>query len=265
MSFAGEKCSTVRPGKLVPIMFSRRTFFRLLAWTGGAIVVGGPEVVEATPTEVRSSSHPVASYFDYCVSNVENASTVDLLGWGGQAEDRRALLTWRTLYERDNEGFVVQHRREPPDQSSPSWSEHGFVEGHGTTGEPQDYRYVAPDLVPGAHRFRLKQVGPDGSAEHSEPVTVTIGMKTAVRFTSPAPNPAQTRIGFSVAVRKQRDVTITLYDVLGRRVRTVYEGTPPPGENRRVRVDVSSVAAGTYFLRLVAGDHVETHRCTVVR
>lgn len=245
-------------------MLSRRTFVRLVSWAGGGVVAGGVGTVESTSVELQS---PVEAEpdFDYYISSVDNASTVNLLGWGGRAEERRALLTWRTLYERDNEGFVVQHRRESPDRLSPSWSEPGFVEGHGTTGEPQTYRYVTADLVPGTHRFRLKQVGPNGSAEYSDPVTVTVGMKTAVRFTSPAPNPAQTRIEFSIAVRDRRDVTIVLYDVLGRRVRTVYEGTPPPGENRRVQVDVSSVASGAYFLRLVAGKHAETHRCTVVR
>ena len=245
-------------------MLSRRTFVRLVSWAGGGLVAGGVGTVESTSVELQS---PVEAEpdFDYYISSVDNASTVNLLGWGGRAEERRALLTWRTLYERDNEGFVVQHRRESPDRPSPSWSEHGFVEGYGTTGDPQDYRYVAPDLVAGAHRFRLKQVGPDGSAEYSDSVTVTVGMKTPVRFTPPAPNPAQTRIEFSIAVRDRRDVTIGLYDVLGRRVRTVYEGTPPPGENRQIRVDISSVAAGAYFLRLKAGDHVETHRCTVVR
>jgi hypothetical protein len=245
-------------------MLSRRTFVRLVSWVGGGLFVGGAEAVGSTSAEPQSSVE-VKSDFDYYVSSVDNASTVNLLGWGGRTEEQRVLLTWRTLYERDNEGFVVQYRRESPDRLSTSWSEHGFVEGHGTTGEPQDYRYVAPDLVPGAHRFRLKQVGPDGSAEYSDPVTVTVGMKTAVRFTPPAPNPAQTRASVSIAVRDRRDVTIALYDVLGRRVRTVYEGTPPPGENRRVQVDVSSVAAGAYFLRLRTGDHVETHRCTVVQ
>jgi hypothetical protein len=90
-------------------------------------------------------------------------------------------------------------------------------------------------------------------------------MTTAVRVAPPRPTPAQARVTVSFAVREEQAVTLALYDVLGRRVRTVYRDTPPPERKQSVRVDVSGLAAGTYFLRLRAGTHVETHRCTVVQ
>lgn len=246
-------------------MLSRRTFVRVGLWGSGALFVGG-----LVPTEVRSSRSPSAEAgeaFDHYVSNLdqEAASAVELIDWNGRTKEQRALLTWRTRYERNNRGFVVQHRREKAEEPSASWATHGFVAGHGTTGEPQAYRYVAGDLALGTHEFRLKQVGTEGRADHSDPVTVTVGMTTAVRVAPPRPTPAQARVTVSFAVREEQEVTLALYDVLGRRVRTVYRDTPPPERKQSVQVDVSGLAAGTYFLRLRAGTHVETHRCPVVQ
>jgi hypothetical protein len=64
-------------------------------------------------------------------------------------------------------------------------------------------------------------------------------------------------------VPEPTDVTVRLYDVLGRRVRTVRRGT---AEGRvEAQVDVSDLAAGVYFLRLRAGKETKTRRLTVVK
>jgi hypothetical protein len=58
-------------------------------------------------------------------------------------------------------------------------------------------------------------------------------------------------------------VRIALYDVLGRRVRTVADGR---AEGRTEQtIDVSDLASGTYFLRMRTEGHTETQRITVVR
>lgn len=58
-------------------------------------------------------------------------------------------------------------------------------------------------------------------------------------------------------------VTLRLYDVFGRDVRTVY-GRDDKG--RRVdTVDLSSLASGTYFLRLLAGGQIRIQKLTVAR
>jgi hypothetical protein len=58
-----------------------------------------------------------------------------------------------------------------------------------------------------------------------------------------------------------------MYDVLGRRVRTLYAGEV---EGRREEViDLSGLSSGVYFLRLTAegesGLHARAERLTVVR
>ena len=119
--------------------------------------------------------------------------------------------------------------------------------------------------MPGEHRFRLKRVRASGETGYSESLTVRRSMETAVRMTPPSPNPVQGQATFSFAVREAQRVTITVYDVMGREVRTVYRGTPPAEENQTVRLQGRDLSSGIYFVRLVAGDHVKTRRFTVVR
>jgi hypothetical protein len=189
-----------------------------------------------------------------------------LFGWSGRAENQTVSLQWRTQFERGVQRFVVQRRRKGATGKSGAWRREGSVAAVGRTTDVQSYRHQVEDLLPGEHCFRLKKVGPEEAPPaYSELVSVTVGMDEPVQVKPPSPNPVQDRFSFSFAVREEREVTAVLYDVLGRRVQTVYDGTPPSLETTTVRVGAASMAAGTYFLRFRAGDHVETHRITVVR
>jgi len=184
----------------------------------------------------------------------------DLVEWNAEKTNEDVDLQWRTALPANGWVFVVEH--DPPHETDTDWQTLTRIEQE---AEKKDFRYTATDLVPGSHRFRLRSVMDDGTQTHTDPVSIDQEMSTAVRFTPPVPNPVSTRATLSFAVRDEQPVTITLYDVLGQEVKTVYRGTPSPEENQVVQFDVSGLASGTYFVRLVAGDHVDTHRCTVVQ
>jgi hypothetical protein len=83
-----------------------------------------------------------------------------------------------------------------------------------------------------------------------------------------SPNPAQQRATVRYALpdpesSSGQDVTIRLYDVLGRQVRTVVRGTQE-GRHQRT-LDVGALPSGVYFLRLRAGDEIRTQKLTIAR
>jgi hypothetical protein len=80
-----------------------------------------------------------------------------------------------------------------------------------------------------------------------------------------APNPVQTRATVSLRVRAEQDATVTLYDVLGRRVRTVHDGPVRPGRDHTFRVDTHGLSSGPYLLRADGEQFQKTRRITVVR
>jgi len=178
-----------------------------------------------------------------------------------QSGDRRVTLSWSTASEQNNAGFRVQHQG----PSSSSWSKVGFVDGSGTTTNAQSYRFSADDLSLGTHRFRLKQVDLDGSTHLHDPVTVDLEMTKALRLSAPAPNPVQGTATASFAVKEQSQTSVSLYNVLGEKVATLYQGTPTAGEAQSLRIPTSNLASGVYFLRLQADGQSRTQRLTVVR
>lgn len=186
-----------------------------------------------------------------------------IMEWKADKTNEGVELQWRTAVPENDEAYVVEHQS--PDDLQKDWTPIKQIENQSSKDQTKDHSYTATDLVPGTHQFRLRHIEKDGTADRTEPVSIHRKMEKAIRFTPPSPNPVRTQATLSFAVRDKQPVTITIYDILGQEVKTVYRGTPSPEENQIVRFDVSGLASGAYFVRLVANEHVETHRCTVVR
>jgi hypothetical protein len=176
--------------------------------------------------------------------------------------DKNVQLTWKTASEQNNAGFEVQRKEES------GWSQMGYVESKadgGTTTETQSYQYVAEDLSVGTHQFRLKQVDLDGSSQVHGPISVEIRMQEAIRLTAPAPNPVSSTATLSFAVKEEAQAIVAVYDMLGRKAATLFEGTPTAGESNRLQFDASSLPSGSYIIRLQADGQTESQRMTIVR
>lgn len=76
------------------------------------------------------------------------------------------------------------------------------------------------------------------------------------------PNPARTTATIGFALSVAGDVTLDLFDALGRRVDVLFRGHLPEGAHE-TSVDLTRLSAGTYFVRLRAGDTVDTNALIV--
>ncbi len=189
---------------------------------------------------------------------------VELTRLAASTTDDAVHLHWHTASETHNAGFEVQHA--PGDSTvAANWETLGFVEGAGTTQRPQTYRFRATDLRPGAHRFRLEQQDLDGTKTRSRVLTATLGRDSPLRLTRPAPNPARQSATLRFGARDASSVTLTVYDVLGRKVATLYDGPPPKGRLEAVRLDAGRWPSGTYFVRLATPHRTATRTLTVAR
>jgi hypothetical protein len=173
-------------------------------------------------------------------------------------------LSWQTASETNNAGFYVQRETE-----SKQWTDLGFVEskaGNGTTDRARSYRYVVEDeLAPGTHRFRLKQVDLDGTPHPSRVEPVEVRMDEALSLSAPAPNPASGQARVQFAVQESAETTIAVYNVLGQRVKTLYEGTPQAEQAETLALDASTLSSGTYFVRMQVEGKTVSQRLTVVK
>lgn len=89
-------------------------------------------------------------------------------------------------------------------------------------------------------------------------------MPDAFALAGPAPNPASRRVTIEYALPEPADVTIAVYDVLGRRVATLADGRAEAGRHRAA-AEVGQMPSGTYFVRMQAEGFRQTRRLTVVR
>ncbi len=85
------------------------------------------------------------------------------------------------------------------------------------------------------------------------------------------PNPfnSSTKIRFSVpfdddGTPTKKNVTIKIYDILGREIKTIVNNYFAPGNYETV-LNVSSIASGVYFYRLEAGSFTQTKKMVLIR
>ncbi|MFQ5599308.1 MAG: FlgD immunoglobulin-like domain containing protein, partial [Candidatus Krumholzibacteriia bacterium] len=95
------------------------------------------------------------------------------------------------------------------------------------------------------------------------------GVPRATRLHQNAPNPFNptTEIRFDLA--RDGRVALRIYDVAGRRVRTLVDGQMPPGFHASAWDGLDEagrrVSSGVYFYRLEAGDVTATRKLVVMK
>jgi hypothetical protein len=159
-------------------------------------------------------------------------------------DGRDVVLRWTTLVETNNSGFGVEQ------EIDDRFTEVRFVPGAGTTTERQVYAVRLRNLEAGTHRFRLRQVDVNGTNAYSDVRSVAIPLETSAAVELAGPNPFRSATALELRVRETQPVTAALYNVLGQRVRVLYEGTAPAGERIRIQVRGADLPSGLYFYRV---------------
>lgn len=80
---------------------------------------------------------------------------------------------------------------------------------------------------------------------------------------APWPNPAAGRSLISFTLASAAQVDLSVYDVAGRRVAQLHDGTLPGGHHE-IEVDTNRLSRGVYFVRFQSGNVVTSRRLTVL-
>jgi hypothetical protein len=122
------------------------------------------------------------------------------------------------------------------------------------------------------YRYWLEAVPASGKAQTYGPASATPGLKVAYGFAlEPSyPNPARTEanLAFSLPLGITGEYEVAIYDVAGRKVRTVAAGASAAGRHE-VAWDLADdagrrVAPGVYLYRLTASCGTAVHRAVVM-
>ncbi len=128
------------------------------------------------------------------------------------------------------------------------------------TGESYDLRRQETVTIgPEGETVELKVAV--GSAQYVEGRAEQV-VPQKVSLTS-YPNPIQRQGTLEYALPEAREVTLEVYDVLGRQVATLEQGRKKAGRHT-ARLETSRLSSGVYFGRLEAGGETRTQKITVV-
>jgi len=186
---------------------------------------------------------------------------VELVRFTGRQGGDAVLLRWETASETENAGFEVERAI-----GGASYRPIAFVEGVGTTAQPQTYRHADEDIPFTAKRarYRLRQVDYDGTSTYSPEVEVELSAPHVRDLKGPFPNPASRQATIRYQIPNSTEVRLVAYDITGRRVVTLVQRRQEPGR-KEITFNTSRLASGTYLLRLTADGAVRTQTITVVR
>jgi hypothetical protein len=188
---------------------------------------------------------------------------------GTMVDEHTVQLEWTTLSEVNNYGFIV-HRRIVAEQAFAELP-NGFIPGHGTTNVPQHYGYTDNTAGRGTWYYRLEQIDLDNTTHYTDPIRIDV--LTDVKEPAPTefslsqnyPNPfnPSTEIEFSLETTER--AALEVYNVLGRRVTTLFDGIAQAGQHYTVMFDAGELAGGMYFYRLQSGGKSDVKKLLLLK
>jgi hypothetical protein len=185
---------------------------------------------------------------------VELTSFIANVNQSGQVE-----LNWSTATEINNQMFEIERRTE-----AGQFATIGYVEGHGTTTEPQNYSYTDVTVSTGIYFYRLKQLDFLGSYEYFDEIEVDVTGPLSFDLGQNYPNPFNPSTNIKYSVPETGDIRLAVYNLIGEEVAVLVDGFSEAGFFE-VTFDASSLPSGAYFYKLQSGNNVVAKKMLLMK
>ena len=151
------------------------------------------------------------------------------------------------------------------------WTNLGFVNGYGNSNSPKFYSFSDDiNLLNGKYRYRLKQIDIDGKFEYSNIIELAISAPDKFTLDQNYPNPfnPSTTIRYSIsnfsADIGQQNVTLKVFDILGKEMATLVNENQPAG-SYEVNFDASEYPSGLYFYTITANNISQSRKMMLMK
>ena len=198
------------------------------------------------------------------VTGSSGPTPVELTAFSALANGDKVNLKWSTATEVNNYGFDVERS-----SGNESWEKIGFVAGHGNSNSPHNYTFTDQPTGGMSFSYRLKQIDNDGTYKYYDAITVNLDSPDKPELLQNSPNPFNPSTAIKFYIPNSSDVTIRIYDMLGKEVTTLYNKQTEAGShivywNGRDRYG-REAASGVYLYRLTAGSFTETKKMNLLK
>ena len=185
---------------------------------------------------VTDSSNPVK--IDQQVYSITPAACplpVTLSRFDAKSENNKAVLTWETAQEKDNDYFLIEYSLD-----AKSFEAIGRVEGNKTTTTSRDYSFVHTTPVVGVNYYRLRQTDTDGRFTRSAIRSVIVRTNGELVINQ---NPVSDLLSISGV---EKASTVQIVDLKGN---SLYQTV---AEANQLKIPIPrSWANGLYLLRVI--------------
>ncbi len=171
----------------------------------------------------------------------------------------QVVLNWSTASETNNQMFEIERRT-----ADGQFAAIGYVEGHGTTTEPQRYTYTDATVTTGAYFYRLKQIDFLGTYEYFDEIEVDVNGPLTFALEQNYPNPFNPSTNIKYSVPEAGIVKLAVYNLIGEEVAVLVNEVSEVGFFE-VSFDASSLASGTYIYKLQSGNNVVAKKMLLMK
>jgi len=208
--------------------------------------------------------------------NGDQSLSVSLTSFSAAREKAGALIRWQVAAELENAGFNLYRAdvavgQTVSDQAYLKLNDR-LIPGRGNAASAKEYRFTDAKPLPVNKEtwYRLEDVAYDGSVEKYGPVRLKVNILPehfSVGQNYPNPFNPSTNIPFSL--KQAGRVTAYIYDIRGRRVRTLVSHNFPSGNHILVwdglDNNYAQMPSGIYYYRIATDRGRKIRKMTLIR
>lgn len=241
-------CTTACTGA----MYASSTF---ITFSGTCLCTGAP-ANPPDPTDVfevmdAQTCADACGFLNY-TTTVCTPVPVELVSFEASIQDENIVLSWKTASEIDNAGFEIERSKD-----GLNWQILDFVKGHGTTIEPQSYKWIDTAPLASVSYYRLKQIDNTEAFEYTKIISIALDDRKHSEVLL-WPNPAHENLHFQfIDEHEYNGAMIHLYNGMGQLVKQLR----PTQFNVRLNqgtLSIEDLPKGVYTLRLEQGKQLIT-------
>jgi len=256
--------------RFVVTLIDPLTGYRYDEAIGDGIGSGNPEI---------PSSVTYTGFRSYYQGGYDTPLPIELLTWTATPGDNKVTLNWETASELNHAGFEILRstKKDGVFQTIASYRNEESLRPKGETGAKYslvDNRKVYNGLT---YFYKLVDVALDGNrTEHAVISAIpTDGKPAQPGFETPAefkimsmyPNPFNPNGNLEFTLPDKGFVSVSLYNVIGQKVATAFEGVLEGGKNHTNRIEISGngLPSGVYLAVVnFSGQHL-TSKFTLLK
>jgi hypothetical protein len=227
-------------------------------WTLGALGQGG---------SLQLNANDFYGYVSTDQMFIDNYTVIDLLGvpveltsFTASADNNgNVVLKWSTATETNNHMFEIERKADRGEYFTI-----GYINGAGTTTEPQNYTFTDKTAETGKYIYRLKQIDFDGRYQYSDEVEVDVVGPLTFNLEQNYPNPFNPSTTINYSVPQAGNIVLSVYNTVGEEVAVLANGYSESGRFN-VTFDASNLPSGVYLYKLQSANTVQTKKMMLLK